>query len=348
MTRPSPRIDARRLGGGIPDTRVSLHARARIAAHAADAAQISAEAARIVDPVLTTAARGYRHPAHVRHWLFPRVPVSARGGRRIEFDRSDFRRVNARRAYGGATQRVQFGHEGQKFALEPYRLEGAQPVEPAQDAMAVAGIDMGMRAADGTQALISLNHEIECATLATTVANYPAGHALVVMENARWDAAGANPTDQVMVGVERIRKATGMRPNVMVMGGAVFSRICVHPNILQQIRYLPEGKQIADAADLARMWRLEHVVPGDSIYVDENDVAHDVWGNHVILAYTRLGSVSRAEPTFGYGYGLAGYPMVEQAYLDRNTNTWLYPVADEYEPQIVGGDAGYLMTNVVV
>ena len=39
--------------------------------------------------------------------------------------------------------------------------------------------------------------------------------------------------------------------------------------------------------------------------------------------------------------------MVEQAYLDRNTNTWLYPVADEYEPQIVGGDAGYLMANVI-
>lgn len=345
MSRTAPRIDARRLGGVVPDARIALHA--RTATHAADAAQISAEAARVVDPVLTTAARGYRHPQHVRHWLFPRVSVSARGGRRIEFDRSDFRRVNARRAYGANTQRVQFGHEGHKYSLDHYRLQGAQPVEPAQEAMTVAGVDMGMRTADGTQELISLDHEIEAAEIALDLDNYSNGHSLTVSPNDRWNANGSNPTDQVMVGVEVIRQATGMRPNVMLMGGAVFSRISVHPNVLQQIRYLPEGKQIADAEDLARMWRLEKVVVGDSIYVDEDDVAHDVWGNHVVLAYTRLGSISRAEPSYGYGYGLMGYPIVEQAYLDRDSNTWLYPVADEYEPQIVGADAGYLMRDVI-
>lgn len=343
MSRTVPRIDARRLGGA--DARLALHA--RTATHAADGAQISAEAARVVDPVLTTAARGYRHPQHVRHWLFPRVPTSARGGRRIEFDRTDFRRVNARRAYGANTQRVQFGHEGRKYALEPYRLLGAQPVEPAQEAMAVAGVDMGMRAADGTQALISLDQEIEAAELATSLASYDADHRVTVAPDDRWTAAGANPTEQVMAGVEVIRQATGMRPNLALMGGAVFSRISVHPNVLQQIRYLPEGKQIADAADLARMWRLERVVVGDSIYVDEDDVSHDVWGNHVVLAYTRVGSISRWEPSYGYGYHLTGYPMVEQAYLDRDSNTWLYPVADEYEPQIVGADAGYLMRDVI-
>ena len=346
MSRTAPRIDARRLGGGVPDPRIALHA--RTATHAADAAQISAEAARVVDPVLTTAARGYRHPQHVRHWLFPRVPVSARGGRRIEFDRTDFRRVNARRTYGANTQRVQFGHEGHKYALDHYRLMGAQPVEPAQEAMTVAGVDMGMRAADGTQALISLDHEIEAATLATAAGSYSNGHTHMTAQNDRWTAAGANPTDQVMAAVEVIRKATGMRPNIMVMGGAVFSRISVHPNVLQQIRYLPEGKQIADTQDLARMWRLEHVVVGDAIYVDEDDETHDVWGNHVVLAYTRLGSISRAEPSYGYGYHLTGYPIVEQAYLDRDSNTWLYPVADEYEPQIVGADAGYLLRDVIV
>ena len=344
MSRTVPRIDARRLGAA--DARIALHA--RTATHAADGAQISAEAARVVDPVLTTAARGYRHPQHVRHWLFPRVPVSARGGRRIEFDRTDFRRVNSRRAYGAHTQRVQFGHEGHKYALDPYRLMGEQPVEPAQEAMAVAGVDMGMRAADGAQALISLDHEIEAAQIATSLASYDESHRTTVSPDDRWTAAGANPTVQVMDGIETIRRATGMRPNLALMGGAVFSRISVHPNVLQQIRYLPEGKQIADDADLARLWRLEQVVVGDGIYVDADGDSHDIWGNHVVLAYTRIGSISRFEPSYGYGYGLLGYPTVEQSYLDRDTNSWLYPVADEYEPQIVGADAGYLMRNVIV
>lgn len=310
--------------------------------------QISNPAARVVDPVLSTAARGYRHPEHVHRHIFPAVPSTTRGGTRIEFSRDDFRKVNARRAPGAKTARVQFGHRGQKFSLEQYRLAGQQPLEPAQEAMAVAGIDMNMRTVDGTQALISLDKEIDAAEKATAAASYDASHVMTPAVNDRWDADGSSPTEQVLDAVSTIRRAIGMRPTTVILGGAVYDKVCIHPEVKEQIRYKHEGgTQIADTSDLARQWRIPNVHVGDSIWVDEDGDTHDTWGNHVVIAFTMIGPRDRYQPSFGYGYQLSGTPLVEEPVFDRDENSWLYYVCDEYSNEIVGKDAGFLIRNAI-
>ena len=107
----------------------------QVSLNAADAPQLANPAARVIDPILTSAARGYVNPEFVFRALFPMVTSGARGGTRIEFDRTDFRRVNTRRAPGARTQRIQFGHEGKKFALAQHRLMAQVPVETAEEAM---------------------------------------------------------------------------------------------------------------------------------------------------------------------------------------------------------------------
>ena len=131
------------------------------------------------------------------------------------------------------------------------------------------------------------------------------------------------------------------------MGGKVYSAIRTHPTVLQQIRYKTGGKQIASKADLAELWDVAQVIVGDAISVDEDDTPSDVWGRFVVIAYTQTGSLSRYEPTFGYGYTLAGTPLVEQPYWDPKTNSWLYGVCEEWSNEIVGKDAGYLIASVI-
>ena len=310
--------------------------------------QLANPAARVVDPVLSTGARGYRHPGHIHRYLFPAVPSTTRGGTRIEFSRDDFRRVNARRAPGARTARVRFGHKGEKYALEQYRLAGQQPLEPAEEAMAVTGVDMNMRTVDGTQALISLDKEIDAAEKATAATSYDPTHVVSTAAEARWTESGASPTEQVVAAVSTIRKAIGMRPNVVILGGAVFDAVKIHEEVKLQIRYKDGGKQIGDAGDLAMLWGIQNVYVGDSIWVDESGNTHDTWGNHVVVAYTNIGPVSRHEPSFGYGYQLAGTPLVEEPEFERDSNSWLYYVCDEYSNEIVGKDAGYLLRDVIV
>lgn len=317
-----------------------------VALNAADAPQLANPAARVIDPILTTAARGYMNPALIFRALFPVVTTSVRGGTRIEFDRTDFRKVNTRRAPGATTQHIQFGHEGKLFALTQHRLMGKVPVETAEEAMTVVGIDLGMRTVTGVQNVIGLEREIAAAELAMAPATYDNDHVNTLVGNARWDNDASTPTRNIMDATEAIRQATGMRPNTVVMGGETYSKVRVHEAVLEQIRYAG-GKQIATREDLARLWDIDRVVVGDAIYVDEDDNPKDVWGKNVVVAYTAVGSISRYEPSYGYGYNLSGTPMVEQAYYDRDKNSWLYPVCEEWTNEVVGKDAGYLIQNAI-
>ena len=89
--------------------------------------------ARVVDPILTAVARGYRSPkASIANILFPIVSVGARGGRILSFGPDDFKLVSTVRAPGANTKRVQFGYSTSAFSLVDYSLEGAVPIELQQ------------------------------------------------------------------------------------------------------------------------------------------------------------------------------------------------------------------------
>lgn len=318
----------------------------RIALNAADAPQLATPAARVIDPILTSAARGYVNNELVFRALFPVVTTGLRGGTRIEFDRTDFRKVDTRRAPGAKTQRIQFGHEGKKFALTQHRLMGMVPVETAEEAQVSATIDIGMRAVAGAQNIIGLEREIHAADIALADSTYDNDHIKTLVGNSQWSHKDSTPVVDIMDATETIRQATGRRPNTVVMSGAVYSKVRVHPDVLEQIRYAG-GKQIARKEDLARLWDVDRVIVGDAIWVDEKDNVKDVWGKGVVVAYTAVGSISRYEPSYGYGYNLAGTPMVEQAFYDRDHHSWLYPVCEEWTNEVVGKDAGYLIKAAI-
>jgi hypothetical protein len=79
--------------------------------------QMNTSQARVIDPILSTVARGYKNAELVGNLLFPFVPVGQRGGTIITFGREDFRLYNTARAPGAQTKRVQYGHSGAPFAL---------------------------------------------------------------------------------------------------------------------------------------------------------------------------------------------------------------------------------------
>jgi len=313
---------------------------------APDGSQLSPPEARIIDPVLTTAARGYRNAEHVHPALFPRVETGSRGGQRIEFDRTAFRRVKGLRAPGAQTRRIQFGHEGEAVLLQQHRLEGMAPVENLEDAGRGPGIDLGARTVDGVLSLISLEREIDAAELLADESNYRAGHVKALAANARWDAAGSDPTADIVNAIEQVRSVIGRRAQTVLLGPQVFTTVCAHEKILQQIRYGGAAPAVM-TEDLARLWRVQRVVIGDAVWVDEDDVTHDVWTNIVVVAYTAVGSLSRGEPSFGYGYNLRNTPMAEAPYLDRNRYSWIYPCVEEWSNEIVGPDAGFLIKDVL-
>ena len=141
--------------------------------------------ARIIDPILSTHASGYRHPERVGNLLFPAVPVGVSGGQRLEFGKESFRLYNARRAPGSDTKRIQFGYAGKPFALTQEALEAAVPREWMRDASQVPGIDLAARAVNLVMNSVTLLLEYQQATIATTAANYDNDHK-VTLAGATW------------------------------------------------------------------------------------------------------------------------------------------------------------------
>lgn len=311
-------------------------------------AQQTPSQARVIDPILSSVARGYRSPkAAVANVLFPIVTVGQRGGKIIVFGPDSFKLYNTQRAPGSNTKRMQFGYSDANFALVDHRLEGSVPVELQQEAQAVPGIDMSSIAVKRVQDRMAVERENDAATLARNAANYPAANKQTLSGTSQWsDYVNSDPFTDVIDAKEVIRSSIGERPNVLTLGPKVLTALRSHPKVLDRLSTAAD-RPPATLAQLAALFELDQVIEGASTYHDGTQF-QDVWGKDAILAYTIPASLAdMGSPSYGYTYQLDGYPDVEPGYQDRNTNTWYYPVTDARQPVLAGATAGFLFTNAV-
>lgn len=311
--------------------------------------QLTPSQARVIDPILSTVAQGYKNSELIGSALFPIVPVGTRGGKIITFGKEDFALYNTSRAPGANTRRVQFGYSGASFALESHSLEGQVPIELMEEGQAVPGIDQGSIAVYKTQNIIFSRLEYAQATLATTPGNYGAANKVTLSGTSQWSdltSGVSDPIKDIETGKEAVRKQIGRRPNTIVMGPSVFAMLKMHPKVIDRMKYT--GRDIATPELLASLFDVKRVIVGEAVYTDGAGVMQDMWGKYVVVAYTEMSGVADAgSPTYGYTYRLRGYPMVEQSYQERNSKSWIYPVTDEVAPVIAGASAGYLISGAV-
>jgi hypothetical protein len=307
--------------------------------------------ARVINPVLTGIAQGFKQNTLIGSMLFPVVDVGQRAGSIITFGREDFMQYTGLvRAPGAATRRIQFGYAGSAFALLDYSVEGSLPIETLQESEASSNgfsVDMASVTLKKTIAAMNLRLEIAQATLATTLGNYPANNRVTLSGTSQWnDYTNSLPTQVIETGKEQIRASIGRRPNLLVLGPVVFARLRQHPLVRSYLQF--SARQVVTAEILAEFFGVAMVVVADGVQATDAGVLSDVWGKHAILAYVEIDTLANmGAPTFGYTYNLGGYPIAEDAYYDRNSKTWYFPVTRSEAPVIAGSSAGYFIQNAV-
>ena len=303
--------------------------------------------ARVVDPILSAVARGYRSPkAAVANVLFPIVTVGLRAGRIISFGPDDFKLVNTARAPGANTKRIQFGYAGENYSLVDYRLEGAVPNELQEEASNGPGIDLSSNAVRRVQNTMALEREKQAADLARNEARYGAGNKETLSGTSQWSDPASDPFTDIMDGKESIRAKIGERPNVLTLGPKVLTALRTHPKVLDRLSTASD-RPPATLQQLQALFELQQIVEGEAVYHDGSQF-QDVWGKDAILAFTTPASMQEmGSPSFGYTYQLEDRPMVEEGYPDRNANSWFYPVTDAYQPVLAGATAGFLFKSAV-
>jgi hypothetical protein len=302
---------------------------------------MNARQVRVVDPVLSTVARGFRPQELVGSFLFPRVGVPVSGGTILEFGREEFRQYNLRRAPGGATKRLPMGYGSRPYALVQDAVDVPVPREYSRDAQRSPGLNLGTIATQKGMRTLLLGLEIEQANLARNTASYAASNRVALGAGSRWSDPTVDPMIAFDVGREAIRAAIGVYPNTVCLGARVMTALKRNPLMLDRIKYTQRG--VITEEILAEVFEVERVVVGKAISVDQADAASDVWGTDAILAYTAIGAVDNAQPSFAYTYEMEGHPLVEQPYYDDTHKSWFYPVAYERAPVVAGNTAGYLI-----
>ena len=309
---------------------------------------MSLSQARVIDPVLTEVAQGYRHADRVGSTLFPRVEVLQRGGQVIEFGRESFRLYNARRAPGASTLNIGFGYEGKPFSLVQDALNAPIPREHIQDAKTVPDIDLGRRATNTCMMTLTLSLEWEQAQLATNAANYDNDHKVALAGTSQWSSPDSDPLADVDEAKEAVRRTAGVDPNRMVISKPVFNALKVHPKIVDRFRYTTADS--ITARMLASFFDLDELAVGRAATLAEPRADApfvDVWGNVAVLAYVAVASQGVEEPSYGYTYTLKGHPFVEQPFWDNDRKSWVYGVTYERVPVLTGISSGFLFQNVV-
>lgn len=307
---------------------------------------MSTSQARVIDPILTNHSRGYSQPGLIGDRLLPIAPMPTRAAKRIEFGREAFRRYKIRRAPGGGIAQVSFGYEGKPVQLSQYALAGKTPVEHMDEAMEVPGIDLLTMSVDTVLAVIALEREIQQAAAARNAATYAASNKDAPAGDDLWSDDDSDPLAQVNDAKEVIRGRCGRRPTVLELGAKVASRLRVHPKIRDNFKHTTSSA-ISDAM-LAQYFDVAEVLVGDAIFDDDDGASSDVWGDDAILAYVPpKGQANINIPAFGYTYRLANHPFVQPAYFERGVRSWMNDVFDEWSPEVVGPDAGFLFQDVV-
>lgn len=310
-------------------------------------APLNTNTARMIDPVLSGIAQGYRHAQRIGHLLFPAVDVTQRGGQVIEFGRESFFNYKARRAPGADAINIQFGYEGKPFALQQFSLDVPVPREHAEEAQAVPGIDLGKRAVTVAMDTLTLTLEIEQAELASDPANYGAANKITLTGADRWDVDTSNPMTDIEAAKDQVRTTCGVEPNRMAINSAGFKALKHHPKIMERFKYTTSDSITAKM--LAGLFDLDELAVGKATYVDSPDPASpfkEAWGNAAVLAYVPTQDAALEQPSFGYTYTLRGHPFVEPPRWEGGKRSWVYGVTYERKPVLTGIASGFLFQSI--
>ncbi len=297
---------------------------------------------RLVDPVLTQLARGYKNASLVGTNLFPVVRVDKEGGKIPQFSKEAFKIYNTERAIRAQSNVISpDGKTTIDFSLTEHDLSYPMDYREIDDDVTPLKIHATEVVTDG----IALRLEKLIADLCQDLGNYPSGNKVTVGAGSKFDDPTSDPFLIFDTGKEAVRAKIAKRPNVCVIGATAYGALKNHPAVLDRIKYTSHS--VISHELLRQLFDFEQLYVGDSVYSNDNGDFIDVWADNVILAYvpTKRSDVERSyyEPAFAYTLRKKGNPVVDT--YDKDGKVQFVRNTDIFIPKIVGSDAGYIINS---
>ena len=187
---------------------------------------------RIVDPVLTNIARGYRNAQFIGEALFPVVSVDKEGATIPKFGKEAFRLWETERAIR-AKSNIMVPDDVNSIDVVLREHDLSYPVDYREKAESM--FDAEVRAAKRVKDSVDLRREYQYAQIAQNPDTYLSGSKVTLSGSSKWSDNGGDPIGDVEDGKEKIRQETGIRPNTMVMGASVYQALKFHTKLQEAL-----------------------------------------------------------------------------------------------------------------
>lgn len=316
---------------------------------------------RVVVQTLTNLARGVRLNKLIFLWLFPIINIKSFVVEIWKFGSESLKTVQTIRArYANSNTMEPSTQDSFNYRIRERDLE--YPVELVQEEPGTLNRQEEEEyGAELTAKKILLGQEILCAQMSQDAINYPAGHSLALLGTDKFsDKVNSDPINVIKTAKSKVRKETGEKANLMVLGEQAFETLTEHPAIIAKLDN--EKRAMANETDLEEIFQIEKVVVGESVYVDNSGQTVDIWGDNIIVTYVKMDdSVPKEErdpwkgfpepekkdQSFSYTFWHKKYPQIDKYYpnpgkLMAVRNTF---ILDSF---IVGPTAGFLIQGITV
>lgn len=315
-----------------------------------------------VDATLTAIAIGYRNPAHtlIGRRALPALPVLSETFKWSEYPLAEgFTVPDTRVGRKSRPNQVEFTMTEKEASVEDYGLDDAIPfsdIEVAARARAEKRsiFDPRSSATEGLTNLIELDREVRAAAIVQDPANYAADKKIALVGTDKFsDYDNSDPYGVIDEGFD---KTLVYRPNTVVMGQPVWSRIKRHPRLIKAVKggLTEDGaitrRQFADLFEI----KPENLLIGEALLntakKGQNPVMSRVWGDTIELLYLDPSKRTTNDATITWGFTAELGTRISGSIEDKDIGLKggeRVRVGEQVKELVVAKDVGYLIQGAI-
>ncbi len=315
---------------------------------------------RVIDPILTQLAQGYKNTDGVATFFAPSVSMNVRAGRTLTFGKEAFAAQNFLRSPGTNIQKISNEFGTRSFSLRQEAISWQIAEEVAAEAKnGAAAIDLRAYAAKDAANRLMQSWEIQVSEKVLDVTQYETGNVLdLVNYNSGADQFNS-PTSDVEVLMddlkEQVRSQIGCYPNKLVLSPDAFNALKRN----KRIRDFMQRGVLVNEKTLAEIFGLDEIRVARRLKLGEDNASlENIYDNVAILFYHPSGATdgftpaldaNYGNPAYAYTYMLAGYPISTPERFNMDRRVFEGDILVERSFELVGmGETGRCGAGVVL
>ena len=304
-----------------------------------------------IDTAMTQVAISYYNANYIGASVFPRVQVVHKSDDYFIFDKGDgtskamFRDEAQIRPL--STAAVEVGYDITSAGNSCKERAAQHPIDDRIRQNADAAIMPDMRASRMVTDKIDLSLERIIAGIVFLANSWT--NDVVVGATDQWDAATSDPLTQWANARIAISGRIGQDPNTLVLGYEVYEKVCLHPLLIDRIKYTgtEERPAMVTPSMLAALAGVDRVLIGKAIYETAAEGLASslarIWGKYAWMGYVSP-APALDEPSAGYVFSTGR--IIDRFRNDEITSDILRG-REEYDVKQTWADSGYLWEQVI-